>query len=1033
MTRLMRFGVVVVFILVMAIFCTFFLEPSGSNVLDSQGLLVLLDVLFIAGASIAIAVISAKSYLESGAVNILMLASAFLASGFGALLAGWASSFSMNVNVTIFGVSILAASLLQVLSAVFTSTGIGLSQSLHRRIYLGTAYVGTTIFTIAIASISTLGYFPVFFAATGPTLIYGTILGLSISFSIAASLMFGRLFFQSKSATLYWYSVALGLIALGLFGSLLVSNFSSILSWLVRGALYASGAYFFAAIFDLKTKMAGIGFSEKWIEAFRADRKQVSTFFTKMLSPFIYGKVVADKSGNPVDCIILDVNAEFERIMGLRRDAIVGKKLMVVLRSVHNNPISWVQVLNQVSITGESVQFENYLELIKKWFSVSVYSPQKCYFVAIFEDITKRKTTETALRLNEEKYRNLFESMSEGFTLNEVILEIEGKPYDYRILEVNAAQEKLMGLPREKIIGQTIRDLEPKTAQKWVDIVGEVALTGLPVKSEEYNISLDKWLQFYAYSPKKGYCAIISTDITERKKAESLAKKAMTALEKERDLFQAVTNGAKRSNLAYLDKNFNFVRVNKAYAKTCGYAPEEMIGQNYFTLYPDRENKEIFIKVCETGEPVEFTDKPFIFPDQPGRGITYWDWTLEPVKNGLGKVEGLVFSSVETTERKRVEEELRRSKANLAEAQQMAHMGSWEWDIATDEAVWSDEMFRIFNVKPQYPLHKNIVSWVHSDDLDLVNSTINHCVTTGQSISTDFRIIRPDGAERTVHTEAKVSSFDVSGKPAKIVGIVQDITQQKMLESELQNYAKNLEHIVEDRTKKLQDAERLATIGATAGMVGHDIRNPLQSITSDIYLIKSELANLPQTEGVKDIKECVDEIGKSIDYANKIVSDLQDYARPLTPKIEEADLTNIAKSVISTVKVPETITVKQPIPKDMPKLRIDHLYMRRILQNLAINAVQAMPNGGELTITAGIKDDKALITVEDTGEGIPEEARDKLFTPLFTTKSKGQGFGLAVVKRLTEAMAGNVSFESEVGKGTRFIVELPISVGNGGS
>jgi signal transduction histidine kinase len=92
-----------------------------------------------------------------------------------------------------------------------------------------------------------------------------------------------------------------------------------------------------------------------------------------------------------------------------------------------------------------------------------------------------------------------------------------------------------------------------------------------------------------------------------------------------------------------------------------------------------------------------------------------------------------------------------------------------------------------------------------------------------------------------------------------------------------------------------------------------------------------------------------------------------------------------------------------------------------------------MPNGGELTIAADVKDDKALIIVEDTGDGIPEEVRGRLFTPLFTTKSKGQGFGLAVVKRLTEAMAGNITFESEIGKGTRFIVELPINIENKGS
>lgn len=1028
----MRCGAVVGLFFTVAIFAVFFLESSASTNMGTPGVLVFFDFLFIGGASIAVAVVSAKSYLESGAKNILILGSAFLASGSGALIAGLTSSFSMNIYLTIFSVSILTASLLQVISAV-SSVSVGISQPSHRFAYLSIAFIGVAVFIIAISSMFGLGYLPIFLSLVWPEIIYVSIMGLTMFFLAVSSIIFGWHYLQSKSTTLYWYSLALGLIALGLFGFLFESNSSGILSWLTRGALYASSFYFCVALFDLNTKMAGVGFSERWADAFRPDRKQISTIFARMLSPFIYGKVVADKAGKPVDCIILDVNAEFERIMGLRRDHIIGKKVSMVLRDVNNSAVSWVQAFNQVAITGESLQFDSYIEPMKKWFSISTYSPQKCYFIATLEDITKRKTAETALRLNEEKYRTLFESMSEGFTLGEVILEIEGKPYDYRILEINAAQEKLMNLPREKIIGQTIRDLDPKVAQKWIDTLGEVALTGAPLKFEEYNPCIDKWFQFYIYSPKKGYCAIITTDTTERKKAEAFAKKAMTALEKERDLFQAVMNGTRRANLAYLDKNFNFVRVNKAYAETCGYSPEEMIGKNYFALYPDKGNEEIFIKVRETGKPVEYHDKPFIFPDQPERGVTYWDWTLEPVNNGNGEVDGLVLSLTETTGRKQVAEELRRSEANLAEAQQMAHMGSWEWDIATDEAVWSDEMFRIFNVKPQYRLHKNFVSWVHPEDLGLVNSTINHCMTTGRSISMDFRIIRSDGAERTIHMEAKVSSFNISGKPAKLVGIVQDITQQKMLENELQNYAKNLEQIIEDRTKKLQDAERLATIGATAGMVGHDIRNPLQSITSNIYLIKNELVDLPQTEGVRDIKECLEEIGKSIDYVNKIVSDLQDYARPLTPKIEEVNLANIVRSVISTIKVPQTITVKQFIPQDMPKIRVDQLYMRRILQNLTINAIQAMPNGGELTIAAGVKDDKALIVVEDTGEGIPEEARDKLFTPLFTTKSKGQGFGLAVVKRLTEAMNGKITFESEVGKGTKFLVELPIYAANGGS
>lgn len=100
--------------------------------------------------------------------------------------------------------------------------------------------------------------------------------------------------------------------------------------------------------------------------------------------------------------------------------------------------------------------------------------------------------------------------------------------------------------------------------------------------------------------------------------------------------------------------------------------------------------------------------------------------------------------------------------------------------------------------------------------------------------------------------------------------------------------------------------------------------------------------------------------------------------------------------------------------------------LKRILGNLVTNAIQAMPEGGKLSVEAFEEADSSVITVADTGIGIPEEAKDKLFTPLFTTKSKGQGFGLAVVKRMTEALGGTVSFESQQGKGTKFIIKLPL-------
>ena len=254
-----------------------------------------------------------------------------------------------------------------------------------------------------------------------------------------------------------------------------------------------------------------------------------------------------------------------------------------------------------------------------------------------------------------------------------------------------------------------------------------------------------------------------------------------------------------------------------------------------------------------------------------------------------------------------------------------------------------------------------------------------------------------------------VFAFPVGeGKIRKVGILFNDITERRNLE------------------KQVQDSERLAAIGATAGMVGHDIRNPLQAIIGELFLSSKEIEALPESDAKKYLKDSLQSIEDNIFYINKIVSDLQDYAKPLTPSYEETDFTKVVQDVFSTLKIPENINVVYRIDPCFTKLLTDPSAMKRILTNLCSNAIQAMPNGGKIILEAACKDSMIFMSVQDTGLGIPEEVRDKLFRPLFTTKSKGQGFGLAVVKKLTEALNGKVSVSSEVGKGTRFTVEFPL-------
>jgi signal transduction histidine kinase len=208
-------------------------------------------------------------------------------------------------------------------------------------------------------------------------------------------------------------------------------------------------------------------------------------------------------------------------------------------------------------------------------------------------------------------------------------------------------------------------------------------------------------------------------------------------------------------------------------------------------------------------------------------------------------------------------------------------------------------------------------------------------------------------------------------------------------------------------------------------MVGHDIRNPLQAITSDVYLAKTELASVPDSEEKKNALISLEEIGKNTDYINKIVQDLQDYARPLNPQSEEADLQSIIEKLLTKNPTPSNIKVTVKVENDAKRIKADPYFINRVLHNLVTNSVQAMPDGGKLTITARKEENETVIAVADTGVGIPKDIQSKMFTVMFTTKSKGQGFGLPVVKRMTESLGGTVSFESKDGKGTTFTIRLP--------
>ena len=382
----------------------------------------------------------------------------------------------------------------------------------------------------------------------------------------------------------------------------------------------------------------------------------------------------------------------------------------------------------------------------------------------------------------------------------------------------------------------------------------------------------------------------------------------------------------------------------------------------------------------------------------------------------------------EIAERKKAEQALKESEQRFRFHSDNSPLAVVEWDSNFVVIRWAGAAEKMFGWTAAETVGKPIMDLhiVYEPDIPLVERTMGK-LTDGVSrqVVSSNRNLTKDGKVIDCTWYNSVLQ-DEHGKMVSVMSLVQDNTARIKAEKELEETNRNLEKMVEERTKQLKDSERLAAIGQVAGMVGHDIRNPLQAIVNELYLEKGEVNNLPDNSEKKNLQESISFVEANLFYIDKIVQDLQDYTKPIKPQKQDMNLQTAVSDALLTVIIPSNIQVSISVNENLTKFEADPAIMRRILTNLMQNAMQAMPNGGQLTLSAQKKGKKVQLTIEDTGVGIPEELKSKIFQPLFTTKAKGQGFGLPVVKRLVEVQGGKISFESKEGKGTKFIIELPL-------
>jgi len=260
-----------------------------------------------------------------------------------------------------------------------------------------------------------------------------------------------------------------------------------------------------------------------------------------------------------------------------------------------------------------------------------------------------------------------------------------------------------------------------------------------------------------------------------------------------------------------------------------------------------------------------------------------------------------------------------------------------------------------------------------------------------------------------------------------VVIALYDVTGIKTSEEDQRASSRRFEKLASEQAGKLSEQARMSAIGQATSVIGHDLRNPLQTISNAVHLTLEKLAQRttsPESED-QEMKRHLETIRDQTVYMNRIVSDVQDYARPLKPTFTSVDVFRLVKDEVASLPRQRNIDISLSFDRDRAKAESDPLMIRRIFSNILTNALEAMPNGGKLSIEGTAGEATVKVRVTDTGQGMSPETINKIFSPFFTTKAKGTGLGLSVAKRLSEVLNGKISVKSKPGKGTTFAIEIP--------
>lgn len=512
------------------------------------------------------------------------------------------------------------------------------------------------------------------------------------------------------------------------------------------------------------------------------------------------------------------------------------------------------------------------------------------------------------------------------------------------------------------------------------------------------------------------YVNVYGLDITERKQSEEALR---IAEEKFRMIFEGATDGI----LAADTKTRRFAFANPRICEITGYSLEELLKLSVDDIHPEEDLPYVLDQVAK-----QIQERTALAKDIPvlrkDERVVYCDVNSKPLR--IGGQEYLVGFFRDMTERKKAEKALQESETKFRMYVENSSVAVFVVNSEGKYEYVNETASILLGYSAKELLTMAIPQIVFKEE----HLTLNNFATLKEKgkVLIEIRLKKKDGLGVYVSLNA------VKLPNGKLIAFCENITERKkaeehrkVLERKLNDYSKHLKYMVDLRTAQLKDAnerlvksERLAAIGELAGMVGHDLRNPLTGIKNAAYYLKKKGATIPEA----DAKAMFEIIEKGIDHSDKIINDLLDYAREIHLDLEMCSPRKVLAEALTIVDVPEKVEIMNNIPNEL-EIRIDQNKIERVFINLIKNAIDALPNGGIITVDCKQTNRNVEISFADTGVGVPKEILPKLFSPLFTTKAQGMGFGLAICKRIAEAHGGKIMVESVVDKGTTFTVTLP--------